>query len=78
MTDRTVAVLAMITELVKYRNSGTVDHMSTNGCSVGAVGSQRNSPWTWLSGLIAVVTMTTSGAHTKTVRKVSVVRRNRR
>src|SRR5690349_20096740 len=74
-TDSTVAAAATTTELAKYRASGTVDHISTNGRRVGSVGIQRKALCTWLRGLTAVLTMTTSGALTKTVNTTRVVRR---
>src|SRR5690606_3272247 len=60
---------------MKYRASGTVDHISMNGSIVTRLGSQENPACTSPSGLRLVVTMTYSGSSTKTLSTTSTTAR---
>src|SRR5580698_3538359 len=57
-TDATDAVVDTIRLFTRYRPSGIVDHMATNGDSVRWLGNQRNTPSTSGSGLSAEVSIT--------------------
>src|SRR5665647_3702646 len=63
---------------MKYRASGTVLQMSTNGRRVGCVGHQRKSPCTSPSGFSAEVTMTYSGTSVNRPRPATTTTRNTR
>src|SRR3954452_16157769 len=78
ITLNTVDVTHTMSELAKYRASGTVCQMSTNGRSVGWLGHQVKSPWTSPSGFTDVVIITYSGTRVNRARPTTTTTRNTR
>src|SRR5699024_9522253 len=60
---------------MKYRASGTVDHISMKGPKVRRLGHQENPAWTSPNGLRLVVIMTYSGSSTNRRRPTSTTTR---
>src|ERR1035437_9275406 len=69
------AQVQTISELTKYRASGTVRRMAMFGLIVTCAGIQWNVPVTSCSGLSELLTITYTGSTAKMVSSVSTIRR---
>src|SRR5579872_530973 len=74
-SDSIAAEVHTVTELTKYRASGTVRHISRYGRNVRCAGIQRNVPVTSCSGFSELLSITYSGRSAKTVSAVRTTRR---
>src|SRR5260370_33160424 len=74
-TEATDAVVDTMMLFTRYRPSGIVDHMSTNGDTVMWLGNHRNAPSTSGSGLSDDVSITYTGARANSPSRVRPITR---